>query len=102
MDFESSYTDRCEKMAQYLIEHKATVRSTAAHFSISKSTVHKDLTERLCHIHPLLYAQVREVLAQNKAERHLRGGEATRQKYQHLTDPAGSLPQGKRHTNSHR
>ncbi len=85
MTFDYTQKERCEAMAQYLIEQKATVRKTAAHFHLSKSTVHKDLTERLSHIHPALYSRVREILAQNKAERHLRGGEATKQKYQSIS-----------------
>ena len=73
--------ERCEALASYLVENNATVRQTAHAFSVSKSTVHKDLTTRLRYINPVLYAAVREVLAKNKSERHLRGGEATRQKY---------------------
>lgn len=72
---------RCEKAALYIIEKKATVRSTAKYLHISKSTVHKDVTDRLSRIDPLLYRQVKEVLELNKQERHLRGGEATRKKY---------------------
>jgi putative DeoR family transcriptional regulator (stage III sporulation protein D) len=68
-------------LALYIIEHNATVRDAAKHFGVSKSTVHKDLAERLRHIDRALYVQVRAVLEQNKAERHLRGGEATRRKY---------------------
>ena len=70
----------CE-LAVYIIETGATVRAAARHFGISKSTVHKDLTERLSAINPGLYAQVREVLDVNKAERHIRGGMATKKKY---------------------
>jgi len=65
----------------YILEHRATVRSAAKHFGISKSTVHKDVAERLRRVSPALWAQVRAVLLENKAQRHLRGGEATRQKY---------------------
>lgn len=72
---------RAVDLALYIIENNATVRDAAGHFGISKSTVHKDLTERLEHIDRRLYAQTRVVLDQNKAERHLRGGEATRKKY---------------------
>lgn len=68
-------------LAAYIIEHNATVRAAAKEFGISKSTVHKDLSERLEKNHPTLYAQVKLVLEQNKAERHLRGGIATRRKY---------------------
>jgi putative DeoR family transcriptional regulator (stage III sporulation protein D) len=70
----------CE-LAVYMIENGATVRAAAKKFGISKSTVHKDLTTRLLQCSPALYAQVRAVLDQNKAERHLRGGMATRRKY---------------------
>ena len=70
----------CE-LAVYIIETGATVRATARHFGISKSTVHKDLTQRLEHCAPALYGQVREILDLNKQERHIRGGMATRRKY---------------------
>ena len=72
---------RVRDLAVYIIEKNATVREAAKHFGVSKSTVHKDLTERLRDVDRSLYAQVRAVLEQNKAERHLRGGEATRRKY---------------------
>lgn len=72
----------CE-LAVYMIETGATVRSTAKKFGISKSTVHKDLQNRLPRCNKLLYNQVREVLEKNKQERHIRGGLATRQKYLH-------------------
>ncbi len=68
-------------MAIYLIENKATVRAAAKRFGISKSTVHKDLSERLPAVNHALYEQVKTVLEQNKAERHIRGGIATRNKY---------------------
>ena len=68
-------------IAAYLIAEKGTVRAAAKQFGISKSTVHKDMTERLEKINPGLYAQVREILDVNKAERHIRGGMATRKKY---------------------
>ena len=68
-------------LAVYILEHRATVRSAAKHFGISKSTVHKDVTERLRRCDRALWTQVRSVLQENKAQRHLRGGEATRQKY---------------------
>ena len=68
-------------LAVFIIENKATVRSAAQHFGISKSTVHKDLTERLPRLKPALYMQVRELLDINKAERHIRGGLATKRKY---------------------
>jgi putative DeoR family transcriptional regulator (stage III sporulation protein D) len=65
----------------YIIENQATVRSAAKRFGISKSTVHKDISDRLRRPYPLLHKQVKAVLDKNKAERHLRGGEATRKKY---------------------
>lgn len=68
-------------LAVYIIENQSTVRSAAARFGVSKSTVHKDLTERLPRINPALYKQVRHLLDVNKAERHIRGGLATREKY---------------------
>ena len=73
--------ERCEVLGEYLVENRATVRAVAAHYLISKSTVHKDVTERLSYINPGLYALVKSVLEENKSERHLRGGEATRIKY---------------------
>ena len=73
--------ERCEAIAEYVIETGATVRAAAQYFGISKSTVHKDLTEKLKYLNKNLYFQVREVLIINKNERHLRGGEATRRKF---------------------
>ena len=73
--------ERACDLAVYIIENKATVRAAAKQFGISKSTVHKDLTERLKTVNPALYHQVRELLDINKAERHIRGGMATRKKY---------------------
>lgn len=77
----SEIEQRAEDLAVYLLEHRSTVRAAAERFGISKSTVHKDLTERLPRLRPGLYAQVRELLDLNKAERHIRGGLATRRKY---------------------
>ena len=74
--------ERACALAVYIIETGATVRSAAKHFGISKSTVHKDLSQRLPQYNKTLYRQVRQVLNLNKAERHIRGGQATRQKYQ--------------------
>ena len=68
--------------AVYIVETGATVRTAARHFGISKSTVHKDLSQRLPQYNKLLYKQVRHVLDENKAQRHIRGGMATKQKYQ--------------------
>lgn len=76
--------ERCETIAEYIIRTKDTVRGAAAEFGVSKSTVHKDITERLGKISPSLSAAVKSVLEQNKAERHLRGGEATKQKYRRM------------------
>ncbi len=73
--------ERACQLALYIIENKATVRSAAQRFGISKSTVHKDLSERLPAFNKLLYQQVKHVLDENKAERHIRGGIATRRKY---------------------
>ena len=73
--------ERARTLAAYIIETRSTVRAAAAHFGVSKSTVHKDIAERLQEIDPLLYEQVKQVLEVNKAERHIRGGMATRRKY---------------------
>ncbi|MBR6823444.1 MAG: sporulation transcriptional regulator SpoIIID [Firmicutes bacterium] len=72
---------RVLEVSAYIIESAATVRQTAAVFGVSKSTVHKDVTERLPLINAQLSARVRDILDNNKAERHIRGGEATRKKY---------------------
>jgi len=77
-------------LAVYMIENRATVRAAAKQFGISKSTVHKDLTDRLEHINKSLYLQVQEILAVNKQERHIRGGMATRQKYRRTERPSGN------------
>ena len=73
--------ERACALAVYIIETGATVRAAASHFGISKSTVHKDLQQRLSRYNPVLYAQVRPVLERNKLERHIRGGLATQRKY---------------------
>ncbi len=78
--------ERAVAAAEYIIENKATVRSAARRFGVSKSTVHKDVSERLSHISPPLFAEVKAVLEQNKRERHLRGGEATKQKYERIRE----------------
>lgn len=75
--------ERALEVAHYIIENNATVRQTAKAFGVSKSTVHKDLVERLEYVNPGLAAQAREVLDLNKAERHIRGGMATKEKYLH-------------------
>ena len=76
--------DRAVRLGTYIAEHEATVRSTAAAFGISKSTVHKDITVRLPMLHAGLYAQVRDIIEKNKQERHIRGGLATKRKYERL------------------
>ena len=73
--------DRARELADFVIENKSTVRETAKKFYISKSTVHKDIVERLQSFDKSLYLEVKRVLDENKAERHLRGGLATRKKY---------------------
>lgn len=73
--------ERACQLALYIIENKATVRATARKFNISKSTVHKDLSERLPAFNRTLYLQAKQVLEENKAQRHIRGGMATRRKY---------------------
>lgn len=73
--------ERVVTLAQYIIENKATVRAAAKKYGISKSTVHKDLAERLPTLNRALYEQVKVILDENKAERHIRGGIATREKY---------------------
>ena len=75
--------ERAVEAANYIIDTRATVRQTADRMGISKSTVHKDITERLIRIRPMLAAQARVVLDANKAERHIRGGLATRENYMH-------------------
>lgn len=76
-----AFEQRAVDIGEYIIESGATVRAAAKKFHISKSTVHKDMSERLRYISPSLYLQVRQVLDRNKSERHIRGGEATRRKY---------------------
>lgn len=76
--------ERATEIARYIIDNNATVRQTARQFGISKSTVHKDVTDRLMHINPSLAKEARKVLDVNKSERHIRGGMATREKYLHL------------------
>lgn len=73
--------ERACELATYMIENKATVRATAKKFGVSKSTVHKDLTERLYYANRTLYNEVKDLLEFNKSQRHIRGGIATRKKY---------------------
>lgn len=75
--------ERVVEIAHYIINNKATVRNAAKQFGLSKSTIHKDVSERILHINPSLAEQVRKVLDVNKSERHIRGGLATREKYLH-------------------
>lgn len=81
MMYISSGKERCEVLATYLVENNSTVRGVAAHFGVSKSTVHKDITQALKHVNKPLYFRVKQILAVNKQERHIRGGEATKRKY---------------------
>ena len=81
MMYISANKERCVTLGTYLVENRATVRAVAKHFGISKSTVHKDVTQTLKRINKPLYNQVKDILAINKQERHIRGGEATKQKY---------------------
>jgi len=76
--------ERAVQLAQYIIESNATVRQTAKKFNISKSTVHKDVSERLRTINESLYNEVKMILEQNKSERHIRGGMATKTKYERM------------------
>ena len=75
--------ERAMEIARYIIDNNTTVRQAAKHFGISKSTVHKDVTERLVQVNPSLAAEARKVLDVNKSERHIRGGMATKEKYLH-------------------
>ncbi|MGN0665318.1 MAG: sporulation transcriptional regulator SpoIIID [Huintestinicola sp.] len=77
-----SQKERAVKLAEYIIENRTTVRAAAKVFGISKSTVHKDITEKLPEISPSLYPKVKEILEINKQERHIRGGMATKHKYE--------------------
>lgn len=76
--------DRAIILGEYILENNATVRSAAAWFGISKSTVHKDVSQKLAELSPSLYNEVKEILAKNKQERHIRGGMATKKKYERL------------------
>lgn len=78
--------ERAVKLGEYVTEHKSTVRETAAVFGVSKSTVHKDLTTVLPRLNSGLYREVRVILDLNKEERHLRGGKATKHKYELLKE----------------
>ena len=84
MMYISSCKERCVLLGTYIVENHATVRVAAQQFNVSKSTVHKDVTQSLRRINAALYEQVKQVLEENKNERHLRGGEATKMKYRRL------------------
>lgn len=79
--------ERVLELANYIVNTNSTVRAAAKKFRVSKSTVHKDITERLLELNPALALEVKNVLENNKAERHLRGGMATREKYLRVKDP---------------
>ena len=81
MTYTSYGKERCITLASYLVENKTTVRKVASHFGVSKSTVHKDITQNLKAVNKTLYEEAKEILETNKKERHIRGGEATKQKY---------------------
>ena len=76
--------ERTVLAAEYIIKNGATVRATAKEFGVSKSTIHKDVSERLRRLNPNLYSEVKAVLEKNKQERHIRGGKATKEKYAKL------------------
>jgi putative DeoR family transcriptional regulator (stage III sporulation protein D) len=78
--------ERAVELGEYIVENKATVRAAAKEFGISKSTVHMDVAERLKKVNPVLYAEVRSILELNKAQRHIRGGLATKEKYRKIRD----------------
>ncbi len=86
-----SQPKRCELLGNYIVEQRATVREAARHFGISKSTVHKDVTTELRDVNLTLYESVGEILQKNKDERHLRGGAATKRKYQIKSEQNKSL-----------
>ena len=77
-----SVEERAQALGIYIAEHQATVRAAAQHYGVSKSTVHKDVSSRLRRLNPALYREVRTILDRNKSERHLRGGMATKEKYE--------------------
>lgn len=80
-----SIEERTINLARYIVENKATVRSAAKYFGLSKSTVHKDITGRLLKLNPVLAAQARVILDENKSQRHIRGGLATRERYRRIS-----------------
>lgn len=76
--------ERAVELGEYIIESKATVRKAAKKFGVSKSTVHKDVAERLKYVNPNLYTEVKKILEINKSQRHIRGGMATKEKYRNM------------------
>lgn len=92
-NFDLSRNARCEVLGRYIVKHACTVRAASAHFGISKSTVHKDVTTDLRKVNRALYLAVDKILQQNKKERHLRGGEATRKKYREKDKSAADQEQ---------
>ncbi len=91
MMYISASKERCVQLAWYMLENNATVRSAAKKFGISKSTVHKDVTQNLKRINKPLYTEVKKLLERNKQERHLRGGQATRRKYLHIDEHGNKI-----------
>ena len=85
-NYDSIIEERANRLAQYIIDSKDTVRGAAKKFNVSKSTVHKDLSERILKINPSLAHEVRLILDENKAERHIRGGMATKLKYKQIRE----------------
>ena len=85
-NYDSIIEERASRLAQYIIDSKDTVRGAAKKFNVSKSTVHKDLSERILKINPVLAHEVRLILDENKAERHIRGGMATKMKYKQMKE----------------
>ena len=83
--------ERAVELGEYIVKNRVTVRAAAEIFGVSKSTVHTDVTDRLREVDPPLYLKVREVLEVNKAQRHIRGGLATREKYQRLHSAGHSM-----------
>lgn len=87
-----SVEERAQALGIYIAENKATVRAAAQHYGVSKSTVHKDVSSRLRRLNPALYREVRAILDRNKSERHLRGGMATKEKYEKLRNSSAQPP----------
>ncbi len=87
---DSSMNERAIRLGEYIAEHGATVRSAASVFGISKSTVHKDISARLPTLQPGLYEEVRAIIEKNKQERHIRGGMATKRKYERARKRSGA------------